>query len=143
VGKQFFYYKLDVGRFDKHKECLKQYGVEGIPTIVAFNPDGSVRLSKDSYMNVADLKDFLGKAANAGPTAAGAAPAADNPWADNEKAKALIKDYLDRMKVVCTEEKSEGFPMLLFPVKMANATHHVKVVIDGKRGLVYIFLNRY
>ena len=101
VGNQFFYYKLDVGRFDKHKDCLKQYNVEGIPTLIAFNTDGSVRLSKASYMDVAAFKAFLAKAAVTGTEASSpdTESTADNPWADNEKAVALVQGYLERMKL--------------------------------------------
>ncbi len=145
VGKQFFYYQVNVGHFDKHTDCLKQYGVEGIPTIVAFNPDGSVRLSKSSYMDAAAFNAFLTKAAIAEPEANNSTTesSAENPWADNEKAKALVKGYLERMKLEYTTEASGEDPIFLFPIKMTNATHRVKVVIDAKRAIVYIFLNRY
>ena len=145
VGKKFFYDKLDVGHFDKHTDCLKQYGVEGIPTLIAFNPDGSVRLSKDSYMDVAAFKVFLAKASGAAAAAdspdTGSTP--NNPWTDNEKAMALLKGYLDRMKITHTDGMSGEDPVINFPVKMTNATHHVRIVVDGKKGLVYIFLNKY
>ena len=145
VGKQFFYYQMDVGRFDKRTDCLKQYDVKGIPTIIAFNPDGSVRLSKSSYMDAAAFKAFLAKAAIAGTEASSTvtAPATDNPWADNEKAKALVKTYLERMKLEYTTELSGEDPSFLFPIKMTHATHRMKVVIDAKRQIVYLFLNRY
>jgi thioredoxin-related protein len=145
VGEQFFYYKLDVGHFDQHKDCLKQYGVEGIPTITAFNPDGSVRLSKDSYMDPAAFKDFLAKAAGAAAEAGSpdTGSTANNPWADNEKATELVQGYLERMKLEYTTDKTGEYPVVNFPVKMTNATHRVRIVVDGKRGLVYIFLNHY
>jgi thiol-disulfide isomerase/thioredoxin len=145
VDKQFFYYKLDVGRFDQHKDCLKQYNVEGIPTIVAFNPDGSVRLSKDSYMDVAAFKDFLAKAAAAGPepSSPAAGSADNNPWSDNDKAMAVLKDYLGRMKMEFTTGMSGDDPLIKISIKMTNATHHMRIVVDGKKDLVYIFLNRY
>ena len=72
VGEQFFYFKLDVGRFDQHTDCLKQYGVQGIPTLIAFNPDGSARLSKDSYVDPAAFKVFLAKAAGTAAEASSA-----------------------------------------------------------------------
>jgi thioredoxin-related protein len=145
VDKQFFYYKLDVGRFDQHKDCLKQYNVEGIPTIIAFNPDGSVRLSKSSYLDAAAMKEFLAKAAGAAPepSAPAAAPSAENPWADNEKANALIQGYLDRIQWQYTTDKSGDYPVINCSVKMANATHHLRIVVDAKNQMVYVFLNRY
>ena len=119
VGKQFFYLQLDVGHFDKHTDCLKQYGVNGIPTLIAFNRDGSVRLSKDSYMDVSAFKDFLAKAAvagsEAGSAAAAAAPTSDNPWADNEKAVALLKGYLDRMKSPIPKARAAMIPFSTSP----------------------------
>ena len=41
LDKSFYYYKLDVGHFDQHTDCLKYYGVDGIPFIAVFRPDGS------------------------------------------------------------------------------------------------------
>ncbi len=145
VGEQFFYYKLDVGRFDQHTDCIKQYGVQGIPTIIAFNADGSVRLSKDSYMDAAAFKAFRAKAAGAAPEAASPeiGSTANNPWADNEQAIALIQGYLDRMKLDYATDKTGDYPVVNFSINMTNATHRVRIVVDGKRQLVYIFLNHY
>jgi thioredoxin-like negative regulator of GroEL len=59
LNKDFFYYKLDVGRFDQHKECIVQYGVDGIPCLIAFTSDGAVLEKHSGYMPVADFKTFL------------------------------------------------------------------------------------
>ncbi len=58
----FSYYKLDIGRFDQHVDCVKNYKIEGIPCIIVFNPDGSPRSKCDGYMDVAGFKTFLEKA---------------------------------------------------------------------------------
>jgi hypothetical protein len=71
--------------------------------------------------------------------------------ADKGQASALnatVLSYLDRMK---TEKKLETYeadtgqqyPVYTVPYKMANATHHLKIVVDPERKLVYFFLNRY
>ena len=67
LEKQFFYCKLDVGRFDKHADCLKQYKVEGIPYLIAFDSTGAILAQQDGYMKAADFKAFLKKAAEARP----------------------------------------------------------------------------
>jgi len=59
VDQGFYYYKLDIGRFERHKECAEQYEVNGIPHIVVFNADGSVLSSKSGYLPVAKFKTFL------------------------------------------------------------------------------------
>jgi thioredoxin-like negative regulator of GroEL len=59
LGKGFFYYKLDVGRFDKHQECLQQYNVDGIPCLIAFTSGGAILQQHSGYMNAADFKSFL------------------------------------------------------------------------------------
>jgi thioredoxin-like negative regulator of GroEL len=59
LNKDFFYYKLDVGRFDKHKECLQQYNVDGIPCLIAFTSGGAVLQQHAGYMKAADFKSFL------------------------------------------------------------------------------------
>ena len=59
LSKGFFYYKLDVGRFDKHQECLQQYNVDGIPCFIAFTSAGAVLQQHSGYMNAAAFKTFL------------------------------------------------------------------------------------
>jgi len=43
IQKNFLYLQLDVGRFDKHAECLKYYNITGIPYRAVFSPDGTLR----------------------------------------------------------------------------------------------------
>jgi thiol-disulfide isomerase/thioredoxin len=40
IKERFHYVKLDVGNFDKHVECLKQYNIHGIPYLIAFDSSG-------------------------------------------------------------------------------------------------------
>ena len=68
---------------------------------------------------------------------------ANNPWADKEQAVALIRSYLERQKLEATLDTSKEYPRFDVPIKMTNATHHLRIVIDAKRQLVYLFLNRY
>ncbi len=62
---KFYYYKLDVGHFDQHVECLQQYGVKGIPFIAIFKPDGSLLTSADGYLEPDGFMGLLQKAAAA------------------------------------------------------------------------------
>ncbi len=62
MNSSFYYDKLDVGRFDQHTECLKQYGVDGIPFIAVFRADGSLLKSNSGYMEPADFVKFLNDA---------------------------------------------------------------------------------
>jgi hypothetical protein len=73
--------------------------------------------------------------------AAGSTPA--NPWADGAQATALVRGYLEREKLDWTVETTGEFPVYTATVKMTNATHHPRIVIDTKRLMVYVFLNRY
>lgn len=65
LSEKFHYYKLDVGRFERHKECLQKYEVKGIPHITVFNKDGSVRVSEGGYKKPDAFVAFL-KQAEAG-----------------------------------------------------------------------------
>ena len=40
LSKHFYYCKLDVGHFDRHKDCLAKYKVDGVPHLIVFNKDG-------------------------------------------------------------------------------------------------------
>jgi len=68
LDARFYYYKLDVGRFDKHTECLKQYEVDGIPHITVFYPDGSVKATCGGYEDATKFKAFLADAGKRGFT---------------------------------------------------------------------------
>ena len=49
IGKKFHYVKLDVGNFDKHVDCLKQYNIHGIPYLIAFDASGGVLKTLSGY----------------------------------------------------------------------------------------------
>lgn len=66
MDEKFYYYKLDVGQFDQHKGCIEKYGVEGIPFIIAFDSDGSVKTTCDGYKDVDGFKAFLNEASHNG-----------------------------------------------------------------------------
>jgi len=55
----FYYYKLDIGRFERHKGCLSKYQVKGIPHLIVFNSDGTVRTSESGYKAPQDFLAFL------------------------------------------------------------------------------------
>ena len=60
-----------------------------------------------------------------------------------ENALSLIRSYMDRMDLKYDVDTSGDYPVLNCPVKMDNATHQLRIVIDTKTQLVYLFLNRY
>jgi thiol-disulfide isomerase/thioredoxin len=62
LGARFHYFKLDVGRFDQHPGCLRQYGVTSIPYLLVFNPEGRVRASGVGYQTPTDFLAFLNRA---------------------------------------------------------------------------------
>jgi len=76
-------------------------------------------------------------------SASAAEPAAAQPFAAEAGATTAIKGYLERMKISFQSAVKDGYPIIDFSEKMPNATHHVRIVIDAKRGLIYVFLNRY
>ena len=59
LRRGFHYVKLDVGRFERHRDCMKQYGVRGIPLLLALSPDGSVRARKSGYLDAKACQAFL------------------------------------------------------------------------------------
>lgn len=61
LEEKFHYVKLDIGNFDKHVECLKQYGIRGIPHLIAFDADGNVLKTQGGYAAPADFATTLQK----------------------------------------------------------------------------------
>ena len=57
----FYYYLLDVGNFDKHIACLQRYGIQSIPFIIVFKPDGTPLDCANGYLSPADFLAFLQK----------------------------------------------------------------------------------
>ena len=95
-------------------------------------------------MDPAAFKVFLARLAGAAAEASSAdsGSTANNPWADNDQAIALVQGYLDRMKLDCSTDKTGEYPVVNFSVKMTNATHRVRIVVDGKRSRLH-FPQRY
>ncbi len=60
-----------------------------------------------------------------------------------EDALALIKSYIDRMELKYDVDTGTAKPVITVAVKMDNATHHLRIVIDAENELVYLFLNRF
>jgi|GEM_PF-2849800 len=77
------------------------------------------------------------------PAAPASASTAGNPWADKEQATALIRSYLERRQLEATFDAGKEYPVFNVPVKMTNASHNLRIIIDVDKQLVYIFLNRY
>ena len=77
------------------------------------------------------------------PNSAAIGPTTANPWLDKIQATAMVRDYLQRMKIDSTVDNSKDYPVVRTSIKMTNATHHVHIAIDTDRWVVYIFLNRY
>jgi hypothetical protein len=69
--------------------------------------------------------------------------ASESQKAFQENALALVSSYLDKMELKYTTDTSRDYPVLDVPVAMDNASHSLRIVIDSKRQLVYLFLNRY
>ncbi len=69
--------------------------------------------------------------------------ASDAQEAFSANALALIKSYLDRMELKYEVDTEAKFPIIGVPMKMDNAVHHLRVVIDAERELVYMYLNLY
>jgi thioredoxin-like negative regulator of GroEL len=59
LDKDFYYYKLDIGHFDKHMGCADRYKVKRIPTVVAFNKEGEPIARYEHSPDAASLKAFL------------------------------------------------------------------------------------
>jgi hypothetical protein len=74
-------------------------------------------------------------------TIEGAAGEGETNFSHN--ALALLTSYLDRMNLNYETDTSGQAPVIELPVKMDNATHRLRIVIDAERQLVYVFLNRY
>lgn len=74
-------------------------------------------------------------------TIEGAAGEGVSDFAQN--ALALLTSYFERMEIDHEVDTEREFPMIRTEITMENATHHIFVVVDAKRQLVYLFLNRY
>ena len=59
LDQHYYYYKLDVGDFDQHTDCLKQYQIDRDANVMVFNSDGSVVATQDGYASVDDFTTFL------------------------------------------------------------------------------------
>ena len=72
------------------------------------------------------------------------ASASCRSFASNEETTATIKTYLERMKYppVLLPPRFE-YPVLSARVKMPNATHEIRAIIDEGKRIVYIYFNRY
>lgn len=62
VEKNFYYLKVDVGHFDKHQDCAKQYGATSIPLVLGISPDGTVVLKQNGYVDPAVFGPMLQQA---------------------------------------------------------------------------------
>jgi hypothetical protein len=77
------------------------------------------------------------------PSAPTPQPSVPQLFASDADALATVRGYLDQLKVSHETDTTKAHPVVTFKVKKDNATHHVCVIIDAKRGMVYVYLNRY
>jgi hypothetical protein len=70
-------------------------------------------------------------------------PSIPQLFASDADALATIRGYLDRLKVSHETDSTRDHPLVAFAVKKEHTTHSVRVVLDAKRGMVYVFLNGY
>ena len=59
VAEEFHYVKLDIGRFERHKECTAYYGIRSIPIIVVFHSNGSPLNALSGYRPEKIFSKFL------------------------------------------------------------------------------------
>ena len=59
LDKNFYYFQMEVGHFDRHNGCLDRYKVHKIPTLIAFNSTGSAASRFEGPPEAAPFKTFL------------------------------------------------------------------------------------
>jgi hypothetical protein len=59
LDKNFYYYQLDIGHFDRHVGCVDRYKMAKIPCLIAFNDDGSPVARYESAPDAVTFKPFL------------------------------------------------------------------------------------
>ena len=70
-------------------------------------------------------------------------PAGSQPFESEAAAVAAVKGWVERLGFAAESSTSGSLPVLSLTAPMTNATHHVRMVIDAKRDMIYIFINRY
>ncbi len=63
LNDRFHYLKLDIRRFSRHRNYIREFGVKGIPYIIVLNSDRSVRKVLSGYRPPAAFRQFLQEAA--------------------------------------------------------------------------------
>jgi hypothetical protein len=72
------------------------------------------------------------------------APGACQRFTSRDQAFTVLRGYLDRMKLASKMvETADDTTVLDVTLEMENATHHLRIVVDTERDMVYLFLNRY
>jgi len=71
------------------------------------------------------------------------APSSCQRFTSEEQAFTVIRGYLDRMKLASKVVQAEKTSVIDVVLEMDNATHHLRIVVDVERDMVYLFLNRF
>ena len=59
MDANYRYVKLDIGKFDRHQDLLKQHKVEGVPHFLVFDPNGELVAEQSGYLPPDNFKDVL------------------------------------------------------------------------------------
>jgi hypothetical protein len=89
------------------------------------------------------VSPLLAQEKPASPPGSATATASCRPFVSNEEAATVIAGYLERMTYTPVRDPKGELPILSANVKMTKATHRLRMVIDEKRKILYVFLNRY
>ncbi len=72
-----------------------------------------------------------------------AVAAGSRPFESEAAAVAAMKSYVERLGITAETSTSGKLPVVGFSSKLDNTTVQVRIVIDAKRDMIYVFLNRY
>jgi thioredoxin-related protein len=116
LEKNFLYLKLDVGQFTLHTDCLKRYDIKGIPHLMVFSADGSVRKVQGGYSDPEPFAKFLRQAhgdeaeaaAAPAPAPADAAPRLVVCQDESSMERAIERYLVDKHKMAVEEKFYKG-----------------------------------
>jgi thioredoxin-related protein len=96
MEKHYSLCRVDVGHMDEHKSCVTQYKLNTLPTIIAFNPDGTTKTRLEKVLTPAQMIAFLKNAEVFVPLASGVtAELTDAFKAASDAGKQLLVNFFD------------------------------------------------
>lgn len=158
VRDKFVYVKLDVGKFDRHTDRLKEFSVRGIPTVVILDGSGQLVAKHAGYLPPKDFVAWLNKSLAEAPRqadmAAGDGGAAGvSRGRGNAEAQPQVEGstvvvnaeyvarYLRRMGLKFETNAAKGYCHMV--LRGRQGAYDTYVITEPKRSLAFIVVRDY